>query len=64
MKEEKELVLFPSKSGTVKTLLEEAAKQIEFNYEEGSGQLRIVEVSNYKLVQGPQEDDLLECKCC
>lgn len=62
MKEEKELILFPNKNGTVKTLLEEAAKQIDFNFEEGSGQLRIVEVSNAKLLLGPLEDDPLECE--
>lgn len=62
MKEEKELILYPNKNGTVKTLLEEAAKQIEFNPEEGSGQLRILEVSSHKLMPGPREDDSLECK--
>lgn len=63
MKEEKELILYPNKNGTVKTLLEEAAKQIELNPEEGSGQLRILEVSSHKLMPGPREDDSLECKC-
>lgn len=62
MKVEKELVLFPNKNGTVRTLLEEARKQVEFNRDIGSGLLRIVEVSNCKLLQGPMEDDLLECK--
>lgn len=62
MKEEKELVLYPNKNGTVKTLLDEAMKSVEFNFEEGSGQLRIVEISNYKLLPGPREDDSLECK--
>lgn len=62
MKEEKELILYPNKNGTVKTLLEEAAKQIELNPEEGSGQLRILEVSGHKLLPGPREDDSLECK--
>lgn len=60
MKEEKELILYPNKNGTVKTLLEEAAKQIELNPEEGSGQLRILEVSSHKLMPGPREDDSLE----
>jgi len=60
MKEEKELILYPNKNGTVKTLLEEAAKQIELNPEEGSGQLRILEVSGHKLLPGPREDDSLE----
>lgn len=62
MKEEKELILYPNKNGTVKTLLEEAAKQIELNYEEGSGQLRIVEICNFKILPGPREEDSLECK--
>lgn len=62
MKEEKELILYPNKNGTVKTLLEEAAKQIELNPEEGSGQLRILEVCSHKVMPGPREDDSLECK--
>lgn len=62
MKEEKELILYPNKIGTVKTLLEEAAKQIELNPEEGSGQLRILEVCSHKVMPGPREDDSLECK--
>lgn len=60
MKEEKELILYPNKNGSVKTLLEEAAKQIEMNAEEGSGQLRIIEISNFKILPGPREEDPLE----
>lgn len=61
MKEEKELVLYPNKTGTVKDLLHEAAKQIDMNLEEGSGQLRIVEICGHKLLPGPHEDESLEC---
>lgn len=61
MKEEKELVLYPNKNGTVKSLLDEAMKNVELNYEEGSGQLRIIEISSYKLLPGPREEDSLEC---
>ncbi|XP_060528393.1 ubiquitin carboxyl-terminal hydrolase 7-like [Cylas formicarius] len=39
MKEEKELVLYPNKNGTVADLLEEAKKQIEFS-EGSTGKLR------------------------
>lgn len=61
MKEEKELVLYPNKSGTVKTLIEEAAKQVEFS-EDGTRQLRMVAIQGCKISQGPREDQLLECK--
>lgn len=60
MKEEKELVLYPNKSGTVKTLIEEAAKQVEFS-EDGTHQLRMVAIQGCKISQGPREDQLLEC---
>lgn len=59
MKEEKELILYPNKCGTVADLLEEAKKQVEFS-EDGSGKLRIVEVNCSKIVPGPKEDVLLE----
>lgn len=60
MKEEKELILYPPKTGTIKDLLEEAAKQVEMNADEGSGQLRIVEIVGHKLMPGPDKDDQLE----
>lgn len=60
MKEEKELVLYPNKSGTVKTLIEEAAKQVEFS-EDGTHELRMVAIQSCKISQGPREDQLLEC---
>lgn len=41
MKDEKELILYPNKNGTVADLLEEAKKQIEFS-EDSSGKLRHV----------------------
>lgn len=39
LKEEKELILYPNKNGTVADLLEEARKQVELS-ENGSGKLR------------------------
>lgn len=63
LKEEKEIVLYPSKNGTVGTLLEEARKQVELCPELGSGVLRIAEVIGSKnLVMGPSEDTLLQCE--
>lgn len=59
LKEEKEIILYPNKNGTVSTLLEEAKKQIEIS-ENGSGKLRILEMNSNKLQLGPKEDVLLE----
>lgn len=59
MKEEKELVLYPNKNGTVKTLIEEAAKHVEFS-EDGTRQLRMVTIQGYKIGPGPREDTELE----
>lgn len=61
MKEEKELVLYPNKNGTVKTLIEEAAKHVEFS-EDGTHQLRMVAIQGYKISLGPREDTELERK--
>lgn len=61
LKEEKDLILYPSKNGTVKQLLEEAAKQIEFT-EDGTKRLRIAEISANKLLPGPTDDTPLDCK--
>lgn len=59
LKEEKELILYPNKNGTVKNLLEEAAKQIEFA-EDGTKKLRIAEILANKILPGPREDLSLE----
>ncbi|XP_066139547.1 ubiquitin carboxyl-terminal hydrolase 7 isoform X1 [Euwallacea fornicatus] len=59
MKEEKELILYPNKNGTVADLLEEAKKQIEFS-EDSSGKLRLTEINCNKLSMGPKEDTPLE----
>lgn len=59
LKEEKEIILYPNKNGTVATLLEEAKKQVELS-ENGSGKLRILEVSCNKILPGPKEDMTLE----
>lgn len=58
MKDEKELVLYPTKSGTVKTLLDEAAKFVEFS-ENGTKRLRISEIAGHKIMPGPPEDTQL-----
>lgn len=61
MKDEKELILYPNKNGTVKTLIEEAVKQAEFS-EDGSRRLRMVTIQACKISPGPREDQQLECK--
>lgn len=55
IKEEKELVLYPSKNGTVADLLEEAKKQVELA-ENGSGRLRLLEIISYKVFAVQRED--------
>ncbi|XP_063971847.1 ubiquitin carboxyl-terminal hydrolase 7 isoform X1 [Diachasmimorpha longicaudata] len=59
LKEEKEIILYPNKNGTVATLLEEAKKQVEFS-ENGSGKLRLLEVHCNRLMPGPKDDTSLE----
>ncbi|KAK9885250.1 hypothetical protein WA026_010749 [Henosepilachna vigintioctopunctata] len=59
IKEEKELILYPNKNGTVADLLEEAKKQIEFS-EGSTGKLRLTEVNCNKVTIGPKEDTPLE----
>ncbi|KAF7994192.1 hypothetical protein HCN44_011461 [Aphidius gifuensis] len=59
LKEEKEIILYPNKNGTVATLLEEAKKQVEFS-ENGSGKLRLLEVNCSRLLPGPREETLLD----
>ncbi|XP_014235523.1 ubiquitin carboxyl-terminal hydrolase 7 [Trichogramma pretiosum] len=59
LKEEKEIVLYPNKNGTVMNLLEEAKKQIEFT-ENSSGKLRILEIISNRVHIGPKDDVLLE----
>lgn len=59
LKEEKEIILYPNKNGTVATLLEEAKKQVELS-ENGSGKLRILEINCNKLLPGPGDDVLLD----
>lgn len=55
LKEEKEIILYPNKNGTVATLLEEAKKQVELS-ENGSGKLRILEINCNKLLPGPRDE--------
>ncbi|VEN46233.1 unnamed protein product [Callosobruchus maculatus] len=59
LKEEKELILYPNKNGTLADLLEEAKKQIEFS-EGSTGKLRFTEVNCNKVALGPKEDTPLE----
>lgn len=59
LKEEKELVLYPSKNGTVADLLEEAKKQVELS-ENGSGRLRLLEIISYKIFSVQREDVQLD----
>jgi ubiquitin carboxyl-terminal hydrolase 7 len=59
MKEETELVLYLSKTGTVKTLLEEAAKVVKFS-ENGTKRLRISEISSHKILPGPSDSTSLD----
>ncbi|KAL1494339.1 hypothetical protein ABEB36_009953 [Hypothenemus hampei] len=59
MKEEKEMILFPNKNGTVADLLEEAKKQIEFG-EESTGKLRLTEIHCNKIAAVFKEDAPVE----
>uniref|UniRef100_A0A1B0FQ62 Ubiquitin carboxyl-terminal hydrolase 7 n=1 Tax=Glossina morsitans morsitans TaxID=37546 RepID=A0A1B0FQ62_GLOMM len=59
LKDEKELVLYPNKNDTVKGLLEEAAKKIQFS-ENSSKKLRLLKVNNHKIVTVLKEDMSLE----
>nr|XP_032519443.1 ubiquitin carboxyl-terminal hydrolase 7-like [Danaus plexippus plexippus] len=58
-KEDKELILYPNKGGKVSDILEEAAKVVEMS-PEGSGRLRIVEVSCHKVLPGPDPELTLD----
>lgn len=59
LKEEKEMILYPNKHGTVANLLEEAKKQVELS-ENGSGKLRILEMTCNKLSPGPVDETPLD----
>lgn len=59
LKEEKELVLYPNKSDTVKGLLDEAAKKIQFS-ENSRKKLRLLKVGNHKIINVFKEDILLD----
>jgi ubiquitin carboxyl-terminal hydrolase 7 len=60
LKDEKELVLYPNKSGCVRDLLDEARKQVTLS-ENGSGRLRLLEISSFKIFTIQKDDALLEC---
>ncbi|XP_065225865.1 ubiquitin carboxyl-terminal hydrolase 7 [Planococcus citri] len=59
LKEEKEITLYPNKNGTVADLLEEAKNVVDLAAD-GSGKLRILELSSSRLTQGPDEHTPLE----
>lgn len=68
LKEERELLLYPNKSGTVSDLLDEAKKylceQVYFSNTlsaEGSGKLRLLEITSNRIMQILKEDVLVEC---
>lgn len=60
MKEEKELVLYVNRNISIKRFLEEAVIYVELDAENGSGQLRILEICVNKLLSGPKHFDLLD----
>lgn len=57
MKDSKEVTLYPHKNGTVKTLLDEAAKVIKFS-ENSTRRLRICEQHNSKLIWPGHPDSI------
>ncbi|XP_074647259.1 ubiquitin carboxyl-terminal hydrolase 7-like isoform X2 [Tubulanus polymorphus] len=61
LKDEKEIILYPNKNGSVLDLLHEAKKEIEFACENGSGKLRLLEIISNKIYSIQLEDVLLEC---
>ncbi|XP_074593603.1 ubiquitin-specific protease 7 isoform X2 [Brevipalpus obovatus] len=60
LKDEKELLLYPNKTGIVNELLTEAKKYVELN-EDGTGKLRLLEISSNKIVQVFADDIILDC---
>lgn len=60
LKEEKELVLYPNKNGTVANLLKEAEKHVEWG-ENSSGKLRLLEIIGNKILTVHRDETLLEC---
>ena len=68
LKEERELLLYPNKSGTVSDLLEEAKRHLCENvYQtpvlstDGSGKLRLLEITSNRIIQILKDDVLVEC---
>ncbi|CAG2239267.1 UBP15 [Mytilus edulis] len=59
LKEEKELVLYPSKNGKVTDLFDEAKKQVELE-PDGSDKLRLLEVISNKIYSIQKEETLLD----
>lgn len=59
LKEEKELVLYPSKNGKVTDLFDEVKKQVELE-PDGSDKLRLLEVISNKIYSIQKEETLLD----
>lgn len=59
LKDEKELVLYPNKSGKVQDLLDEAKKQVDLT-DNGSGKLRLLEIISYKILAVQKEELALD----
>ena len=58
--QQKELVLYPDKDGSVQDLLNEAKKQMTLTTEKGgSGRLRLLEVISYKILGIKKEETSL-----
>lgn len=60
LKEEKELTLYPNKSGTVAEVLEEAKNHV-IESPDSSGKLRLLEVSASRITLPCTDDMLIEC---
>ena len=60
LKEEKELMLYPNKSGTVADVLEEAKRHV-IESPDSSGKLRLLEISSCRITMVCSDEYLLEC---
>lgn len=52
--------MYPNKNGIVTELLAEAKKYVELN-DDGTGKLRLLEISSNKIVQVFSDDIILDC---
>ncbi|BET01842.1 ubiquitin carboxyl-terminal hydrolase [Nesidiocoris tenuis] len=58
MKEEKDIILYPNKGATVADLLDEAKKTVELS-PDGSGKLRLLEITCFRIHPLSPKDDML-----